>query len=128
VLKKKAHTFVHECYEWDPQNRRPVNAEIARKLLDRGNFLKHGVDVEVSGKLIRDYELILFHRVIQTILRTLHYPVSLLISSIQVPMPLQTFSQRFSRMKYPALQLCSLPPLYIYIQTYLRHADSTCID
>ncbi|KAL4069014.1 hypothetical protein J3A83DRAFT_4534888 [Scleroderma citrinum] len=46
VLKKKAHTFICEHYEWDPQNHCPANTKIARKLLDHGNFLKHGVDVE----------------------------------------------------------------------------------
>ncbi|KAI6040681.1 hypothetical protein EDC04DRAFT_3140176 [Pisolithus marmoratus] len=46
ALKKKACTFIHECYEWDPQNCRPVNAELAKSLLDRSNFLRHGVDAE----------------------------------------------------------------------------------
>ncbi|KIM62649.1 hypothetical protein SCLCIDRAFT_24937 [Scleroderma citrinum Foug A] len=44
ALKKKAHAFIHEHYEWDSQNHHPVNAEIARKLLECGNFLKDGVD------------------------------------------------------------------------------------
>ncbi|KAI6001903.1 hypothetical protein EDD15DRAFT_2361265 [Pisolithus albus] len=43
-LKKKARFFVRDRYEWDPQNRRDVNAGIARKLLERGDFLKDGVD------------------------------------------------------------------------------------
>ncbi|KIJ09463.1 hypothetical protein PAXINDRAFT_17449 [Paxillus involutus ATCC 200175] len=45
-LKKKAHSHVHECYEWDPQNCHTVNADIVKKLLDRGFFLKHGMDKE----------------------------------------------------------------------------------
>ncbi|KAI5985843.1 hypothetical protein EDD15DRAFT_2200383 [Pisolithus albus] len=43
-LKKKARFFVHDRYEWDPQNHCDVNAGIARKLLERGDFLKDGVD------------------------------------------------------------------------------------
>lgn len=50
ALKKKAHNIIRDHYKWDPQNHCPVNAEIAKNLLDRGNFLKHGVDVEVSVK------------------------------------------------------------------------------
>ncbi|KAI5994538.1 hypothetical protein EDC04DRAFT_2910537 [Pisolithus marmoratus] len=34
VLKKKACTFVHEHYKWDPQNHCPINAELAKSLLD----------------------------------------------------------------------------------------------
>ncbi|KAF8842572.1 hypothetical protein BDN67DRAFT_1009611 [Paxillus ammoniavirescens] len=45
-LKKKARSHVHESYEWDPQNCHTVNADIAKKLLDRGFFLKHGMDKE----------------------------------------------------------------------------------
>ncbi|KAI6099574.1 hypothetical protein EV401DRAFT_1894757 [Pisolithus croceorrhizus] len=45
-LKKKAHFFVHECYEWDTQNCHDVNAGIVRKLLEHGNFLKDGFDEE----------------------------------------------------------------------------------
>ncbi|KAF8835704.1 hypothetical protein BDN67DRAFT_984450 [Paxillus ammoniavirescens] len=45
-LKKKAHSHVRESYEWDPQNCCTVNADIAKKLLDRGFFLKHGMDKE----------------------------------------------------------------------------------
>ena len=50
ALKKKACTYVHERYEWDAQNRRPANAEIAKKLLERGNFLKDSIDEEVSAR------------------------------------------------------------------------------
>ncbi|KAI5990603.1 hypothetical protein EDD15DRAFT_2369664 [Pisolithus albus] len=46
ALKKKARTFIRDRYEWDPQNRRPINAELAKSLLERGNFLRHGVDTE----------------------------------------------------------------------------------
>ncbi|KAI6039189.1 hypothetical protein EDC04DRAFT_3141040 [Pisolithus marmoratus] len=46
ALKKKARTFIHEHYEWDPQNCRPINAKLAKSLLDHGNFLRHGVDAE----------------------------------------------------------------------------------
>ncbi|KAF9228179.1 hypothetical protein BS17DRAFT_813129 [Gyrodon lividus] len=45
-LKKKARSYVHERYEWDPENCCTVNADIVKKLLDRGFFLKHGVDKE----------------------------------------------------------------------------------
>ncbi|KAI6040578.1 hypothetical protein EDC04DRAFT_2893967 [Pisolithus marmoratus] len=45
-LKKKAHFFVHEHYEWDSQNCCDVNDGIARKLLEHGDFLKDGVDEE----------------------------------------------------------------------------------
>ena len=48
ALKKKACTYVRERYTWDVENRRQVNADIARGLLERGNFLKHGMDEEVS--------------------------------------------------------------------------------
>ena len=53
ALKKKAHMYVCERYEWDPQNCCQVNANIARELLEHGNFLKHGVDEEVSGQVHR---------------------------------------------------------------------------
>ncbi|KAI5983697.1 hypothetical protein EDD15DRAFT_2201844 [Pisolithus albus] len=46
-LKKKACFFVRDRYEWDPQNRRDINAGIARKLLECGDFLKDGVDENV---------------------------------------------------------------------------------
>ncbi|KAI6113487.1 hypothetical protein EDD16DRAFT_1521294 [Pisolithus croceorrhizus] len=45
-LKKKAHFFVHDHYEWDPQNHHNVNASIARRLLEHGDFLKDGIDEE----------------------------------------------------------------------------------
>ncbi|KAN0088661.1 hypothetical protein V8E55_005718 [Tylopilus felleus] len=45
-LKKKPHSHICERYEWDRENRCAVNADIVRKLLDRGCFLKHGVDEE----------------------------------------------------------------------------------
>ncbi|KAI6109301.1 hypothetical protein EDD16DRAFT_1711341 [Pisolithus croceorrhizus] len=45
-LKKKACFFVCDCYEWDPQNCPDINASIARKLLEHGDFLKNGVDEE----------------------------------------------------------------------------------
>ncbi|KIJ13947.1 hypothetical protein PAXINDRAFT_156328 [Paxillus involutus ATCC 200175] len=47
-LKKKAHSHVRECYEWDPQNCCTINADIAKKLLDRGSFLKHGMNEEIK--------------------------------------------------------------------------------
>jgi len=59
-LKKKAHTLVHECYEWDAQNHCPINADIVRGLLERGHFLKSGVDEDVSGKLTNNNTLIVF--------------------------------------------------------------------
>ncbi|KAF8545930.1 hypothetical protein OG21DRAFT_1491756 [Imleria badia] len=45
-LKKKARNFVCEHYQWDLQNRRPVNADIAKALLVGGTFLKDGWDEE----------------------------------------------------------------------------------
>ena len=48
ALKKKAHTYIRERYTWDVENRRQVNADIARGLLERGNFLKHGMGEVVS--------------------------------------------------------------------------------
>ena len=58
ALKKKPRTLVRERYEWDAQNRRQNNADIARGLLERGNFLKNGMDEEVSGKLANNNVLI----------------------------------------------------------------------
>ena len=49
ALKKKACIFIREHYGWDPQNRCVVNADITKTLLDRGAFLKHGMDEEVSS-------------------------------------------------------------------------------
>ena len=50
--------MVRERYEWDAQNRRQNNADIVRGLLERGNFLKNGMDEEVSGKLANNNVLI----------------------------------------------------------------------
>ena len=58
ALKKKACTLVHECYEWDTQNQHQVNADLARDLLECGNFLKSRVNEEVSGKLRINHALI----------------------------------------------------------------------
>jgi len=41
-----------------------VNADIARRLLEHGNFLKHGMDEEVSGKVMGNEGLTLYPRVI----------------------------------------------------------------
>ncbi|KIK74988.1 hypothetical protein PAXRUDRAFT_19373 [Paxillus rubicundulus Ve08.2h10] len=41
-LKKKARSYVCKRYKWDPENCCTVNADIAKRLLDRGFFLKHG--------------------------------------------------------------------------------------
>ncbi|KAI6043347.1 hypothetical protein EDC04DRAFT_3138544 [Pisolithus marmoratus] len=46
MLAVKACTFICECYKWDPQNHCPVNADLAKSLLDHSNFLRHGVDAE----------------------------------------------------------------------------------
>ncbi|KAI6107694.1 hypothetical protein EDD17DRAFT_1759780 [Pisolithus thermaeus] len=46
ALKKKACTFICDHYKWDPQNCRPINAELAKSLLECSNFLRHGVDIE----------------------------------------------------------------------------------
>ena len=47
-LRKKARTYVTQCYKWDPNNRRKVNIAIAKDLLgDRGAFLRDGVDEQV---------------------------------------------------------------------------------
>jgi len=105
---------VHERYDWDPQNRRNVNADIARRLLERGNFLKHGTDEEVSGKVMGNEGLTLYPRVIQTILRILRYLASLSIFFTQVLTPWQTFSWKFSKMKYRVPPSPSPPLLYIF--------------
>lgn len=50
ALRKKARIFVSQRYQWDPENRREVNATIAKDLLgDRGAFLRNGVDEQVSS-------------------------------------------------------------------------------
>ncbi|KAI6008023.1 hypothetical protein EDC04DRAFT_2907381 [Pisolithus marmoratus] len=46
ALKKKACMFIHDHYEWDPQNHCPINAKLAKSLLEHGKFLRHGVDIE----------------------------------------------------------------------------------
>ena len=47
-LRKKARTYVTQCYKWDPNNRREVNIAIAKDLLgDCGAFLRDGVDEQV---------------------------------------------------------------------------------
>lgn len=49
ALRKKARVYMSQRYKWDPDNRREVNAAIAKDLLgDRGAFLRDGVDEEVS--------------------------------------------------------------------------------
>ena len=49
ALRKKACVYMSQRYKWDPDNRREVNAAIAKDLLgDRGAFLWDGVDEEVS--------------------------------------------------------------------------------
>ena len=58
ALKKKARTLVREHYKWDAQNCHQVNADLARDLLECGNFLKSGADEEVSGKLRINHALI----------------------------------------------------------------------
>ncbi|KAI6102002.1 hypothetical protein EDD16DRAFT_1525738 [Pisolithus croceorrhizus] len=46
-LRKKACSFVAQCYQWDPKNCHEQNIEIARCLLGNGGlFLKNGVDDE----------------------------------------------------------------------------------
>ncbi|KAI6136008.1 hypothetical protein F5141DRAFT_1208385 [Pisolithus sp. B1] len=46
-LRKKAHSFVAQCYQWDPKNRHEQNIKIARCLLGNGGlFLKNGVGDE----------------------------------------------------------------------------------
>ncbi|KAI6161677.1 hypothetical protein EDD17DRAFT_1508795 [Pisolithus thermaeus] len=46
-LRKKARSFVAQCYQWDPENHCEQNIEIARHLLGNGSlFLKNGVDDE----------------------------------------------------------------------------------
>ncbi|KAF8547178.1 hypothetical protein OG21DRAFT_1490440 [Imleria badia] len=47
ALRKKALTFVTQRYQWDPENRRDRNIQIAKNLLGNGGlFLKDGVDAE----------------------------------------------------------------------------------
>ncbi|KAI6095943.1 hypothetical protein EDD16DRAFT_1528333 [Pisolithus croceorrhizus] len=46
-LRKKAHSFVAQHYQWDPENHCEQNIKIARHLLGNGSlFLKNGVDDE----------------------------------------------------------------------------------
>ncbi|KAI6023095.1 hypothetical protein BKA83DRAFT_4125777 [Pisolithus microcarpus] len=46
-LRKKAHSFVAQCYQWDPENHCEQNIKIARHLLGNGSlFLKNGADDE----------------------------------------------------------------------------------
>ncbi|KAI5995387.1 hypothetical protein EDC04DRAFT_2612981 [Pisolithus marmoratus] len=46
-LRKKAHLFIAQCYQWDPENCHEQNIKIARHLLGSGSlFLKNGVDDE----------------------------------------------------------------------------------
>ena len=56
--------------------------------------------------------LTFFARVVQTTLRTLRSLVSLSIFSTQAPMLWQTFSWRYSRMRYCMPPSCLLPLLY----------------
>ncbi|KAI6038073.1 hypothetical protein EDC04DRAFT_2604353 [Pisolithus marmoratus] len=51
ALKKKAHIFVCDHYKWDPQNCCPINAELAKSLLEHGEFLRHRVDIEIKVAL-----------------------------------------------------------------------------
>ncbi|KAI6028250.1 hypothetical protein EDC04DRAFT_2899001 [Pisolithus marmoratus] len=45
ALRKKAHTYVTQCYKWDPENCHEVNLGIVKDLLgDRGAFLRDGID------------------------------------------------------------------------------------
>ncbi|KAI6008523.1 hypothetical protein EDC04DRAFT_2610924 [Pisolithus marmoratus] len=46
ALKKTAHVFVCDHYEWDLQNHFPISVELAKSLLEHGNFLRHRVDIE----------------------------------------------------------------------------------
>ncbi|KAF8130103.1 hypothetical protein EV363DRAFT_1450562 [Boletus edulis] len=47
ALRKKAHIFVTQRYQWDPQNRRKQNIEIAKRLIGNGGlFLRDGSDAE----------------------------------------------------------------------------------
>ncbi|KAF8124295.1 hypothetical protein EV363DRAFT_1454613 [Boletus edulis] len=47
ALRKKAHIFVTQWYQWDPQNRREQNIEIAKRLIGNGGlFLRDGSDAE----------------------------------------------------------------------------------
>ncbi|KIK15828.1 hypothetical protein PISMIDRAFT_114569, partial [Pisolithus microcarpus 441] len=43
-LRKKAHMYMTQCYNWDPQNHHKVNSGIAKDLGDHGVFLRDGVD------------------------------------------------------------------------------------
>ncbi|KAI6008516.1 hypothetical protein EDC04DRAFT_2610919 [Pisolithus marmoratus] len=46
-LRKKAHLFIAQCYQWDPENDCEQNIKIARHLLGSCHlFLKNGVDDE----------------------------------------------------------------------------------
>jgi len=95
-----------------------VNTDIARRLLEHGNFLKHGMDEEVSGKVMGNEGLSLYPRVIQTILRILRYLASLLIFFTQVLTPWQTFSWKVSKTKY-CMPPSHLPPLLYIFHAYI---------
>jgi hypothetical protein len=50
---------VGQRYHWDPENRREENAIIAKGLLKHGQFLKNGMDNEVSPQyFILDYLIV----------------------------------------------------------------------
>ena len=47
-LRKKAHTYITQCYKWDPNNNHKVNIAIVKDLLgDHRVFLRDGVDEQV---------------------------------------------------------------------------------
>ncbi|KAI5981993.1 hypothetical protein EDC04DRAFT_2616986 [Pisolithus marmoratus] len=76
-LKKKACFFVHECYEWDSQNHHGINASIARKLLECGDFLKDGVDEEGHTNNLA-------HPALSTLIIKFFYTVALAATAIKV--------------------------------------------
>jgi len=48
TLRKKAQTFVTQRYQWDPENRRERNIEIAKNLLGNGGlFFRNGTNTKV---------------------------------------------------------------------------------
>ena len=48
LLRKKAHLFIAQHYQWDPNNHHEKNIMIVKQLLgDSGLFLKDGIDDEV---------------------------------------------------------------------------------
>ncbi|KAG6372132.1 hypothetical protein JVT61DRAFT_7915 [Boletus reticuloceps] len=58
VLRKKAQTYVAQCYQWDPENCREQNILIVKGLLDgSGLFLRDGTDDQVPDYTQEDMSI-----------------------------------------------------------------------